>query len=72
MKFFNFDIEGYDFDKYFFKTFYINIESIDDIIIESHTVILRTRSGGVFYLKKEDSDRLLKLINDLNEKEAKK
>lgn len=71
MKFFKFDIEGYDSGRYFFKTFYINVESIDVVIVEQHDVILRTRDGGVFYLKKEDLDRLLKLI-DLDEKEAKK
>ena len=71
MKFFKFDLEGYNDGIYFFKTFYINVESIDDVIVEPHTVILRTRGGGVFYLKKEDLDRLLKLI-DLDEKEAKK
>jgi len=79
MKFFKFDVDVYDFDesgsKHFLETHYINIEEIKEIIVSSNIVgdkfIVRTRSGGVFYLKNDCLDSLLKLI-DIYEMEAKK
>lgn len=79
MKFFKFDIEVYDYDesgsKHFFETHYINIEEIKEIIVSSNIggdqFIVRTRGGGVFYLKNDCLDSLLKLI-DIYEKEARK
>lgn len=70
MKFFKFNIEGHGAGRYFFKTFYINVESIEDVFVEECNITLRTRGGGVFNLSKEDLNRLLKLV-DLDEKEAK-
>lgn len=71
MKFFKFNIEGHGAGRYFFKTFYINVESIEDIFVETPNITLRTRSGGEFHITKEDLERLLKLV-DFDEKEAKK
>lgn len=79
MKFFKFNVNVYDFDelgsKHFLETHYINIEEIKEIIVSSNIVgdqfIVRTRGGGVFYLKNDCLDSLLKLI-DIYEMEAKK
>lgn len=80
MKFFKFNIEVYDYDesgsKHFFETHYLNVEEIKEIIVSSvicggSNFIVKTRDGLVFYLKIDDLDSLLKII-DINEKETEK
>lgn len=80
MKFFKFNIEVFDYDesgsKHFFETHYLNVEEIKEIIVSSvicgdSNFIVKTRDGLVFYLKIDDLDSLLKLV-DIDEKEAKK
>jgi hypothetical protein len=63
MKLFKINIEGSECNRCFSKTFYINVDFIEDVIVEHYNIILRTRGGGQFYLTKEDFDRLLKLVD---------
>lgn len=59
MKLFKINIEGRENT----KTFYINVEFIEDIIVKPYNIILRLSNGGKFYLTEEDFDRLLKLVD---------
>lgn len=79
MKFFKFDVEVFDYDgprliRHILETHYLNVEEIKEIIVSSSIgggqFIVRTRGGGVFYLKNDCLDSLLKLI-DIFEMEAK-
>lgn len=74
MKFFKFDVEGYNDGKYYFETHYFNVESIKEIIVSSsigNKFILKTVSGAVFYIEKDRLNSLFELL-DLGEKECKK
>lgn len=75
MKFFKFDLKGYNDGGYFFETHYIDVEEIKEIIVSSsignNEFTLKTRDGSLFFIKNDYLGSLLKLLN-IDEKEDKK